>query len=904
MHMNQSDLSTVKSILLEALQQPESDREAFVRANDQLSDAQRENVLELLRAQSALPDVLMQPFSALLPARKLLSESPVLERDALVADRYRVEMMLATSYSSQVYLVADQRLAGKRMALKLIPISSDRFSEYQDQLWREIEALSRLHHPSISGIIDTGIHHEHPYLVTQFYEGPTLDQWLIEHGPDAEDRLRLFLHLLSIVEVIHRAGLMHLDLKPQNIIVNSDPGLQPSVTILDFGIASIAGEQVRHTAGTPDFSAPERASRIALQASDVYSLARIGDMMLLSPPRKIQQTIELALNLDPSLRPQNATEFRRQLEQSYLVARRNRLLFTRVAPISLLIAAMLFIVINRNATPAESVPVLRELTSLRGAETEPTFSADGKTLYFTHDNYNRPSNSIYALPIEGGEPRLLFSSATNSRVSIPAAAADGETIAYIEELSDGTKLIKLGNLNTGVAETLYSGDCQHIAFHPNSRVLYFIERSRAYPRGRINRIDLATHQVQPFPPPPDGFGDVESSVSPDGRSLVVTRFRTLETGDHYLFPLDAAGNAKSPARRITFLDKRVQRSSWRPDSRSFLFTAGTLTTYRAFEAYIADDLVSPATVKSIPQWAAQLRYPTVSPDGKRLAFVRDREDCEIYRLHLDGAKHLDPFISSSQLDEEPRYSPDGRHVAFFSDRSGSLQGWISDLSAFAKARQITQFNNGEKAWPAWAPDGGLFYFIRIPNVGPQLFRATFDANPTFTQLLHSSANQRIAGISVDAREVLLEYIDTPHRLARMQLDSGTITPIAEVPARFAREFYRMGNAGPRIILFTEQNDRNGLFLLENGKVRKLYPDVYTRNTFTYRDGSVYLVSRYPQLGIYRIDIATGKASLILELDKTPGWGMDVSPDSKELLIPLFDVNDSSIVIAEWPTNSN
>lgn len=902
--MNPSDLSTVKSILLEALQQPESGREAFVRLNSQLSLAQRDQVLELLRAQSKIPDVLTQPFSALLPSRNPLSDAPVLERGSLVADRYRVELMLATSYSSQVYVASDLRLAGKRVALKLIPISSDRFSEYQDQLWREIEALSRLHHPSISGIIDTGIHHEHPYLVTQFYEGPTLDQWLIENVPTADARLRLFLHLLSIVEVIHRAGLMHLDLKPQNIIVNSEPGLQPSVTILDFGIASLAGEQVQHTAGTPDFSAPERASRIALQSSDVYSLARIAEMMLLAPPRAVERIIKRALSLDPTQRPQNATEFRRLLEEAHNIATRNRLILTRVIPIAAVFAAVFWVLISRQANTGATAPVVKEVTSLRGAETEPVFSADGKTLYFTHDNYARPSNSIYSLPIEGGEPHLLFNSERNSRISVPVASHDGQYIAFLEELADGTKLIKLGNLSTSAAEVLYTGDCQHLAFHPNSRILYFVERTKEHPRGLVRRLDLDTNKVETFPAPPLESNDVEISVSPNGRYLVATRFRTLETGDHYLFLLDPSGQPLGPAKRITFLDKRVQRSSWRPDSSGFLFTAGSLTSFHAYEAILASDPTSPASVKPLPGWAAQMRYPTVSPDGKRVAFVRDREDCEIYRLHLDGARHLDPFISSSQLDEEPRYSPDGKSVAFFSERSGSLQGWISDLGAFPKSRQLTRLTNGEKAWPAWAPDNSLLYFVRIPALGPQLLRASLDGNPVLTSLLSAPGNQRIAGISADARAVFYEYTDKPHRITRVSLDGSQVEPVAEIPARFIREFYKSGTSGPRLILFSEQNDRNGLFMLEDGKVRKLYPDVYTRNTFTYRDGFAYLVSRFPQLGIYKIEVATGRASLILELDKSPGWGMDVSPDSKELLVPLFDVNDSSVVVAEWPTNSN
>lgn len=185
---------------------------------------------------------------------------------AVLEGRYAIEGALGQGGFSVVYR-ARQITTGQEVAVKLLrPDRRGDDGEGVDAqelgLFRqEMEVIGRLRHPHIVRLIDWGVlRGGHPFTVLEYVEGESLAELLARQGPLAPDEARrLMLHVLEALSCAHRAGVVHLDLKPQNIMVTST-GYRRSALVLDFGLAAIVGEQAQGVGlrGTPSYIAPER----------------------------------------------------------------------------------------------------------------------------------------------------------------------------------------------------------------------------------------------------------------------------------------------------------------------------------------------------------------------------------------------------------------------------------------------------------------------------------------------------------------------------------------------------------------------------------------------------------------------------------------------------------------------
>jgi serine/threonine-protein kinase len=196
---------------------------------------------------------------------------------------YRVERKIASGGMGSVYaaLRADGEYT-QRVAIKLVKRGMD--SEEVLRRFRvEKQALAALSHPNIAHLVDGGVTSDgRPYLVMEYVDGVTLDDYCDERNLGVRERVVLLRHVLEAVRFAHQRLIVHRDLKPRNILVNAE-GLPK---LLDFGIAKVLskGETVLFGATTrreeqrltPDYASPEqlRGER-AGTASDVYSLGVI-----------------------------------------------------------------------------------------------------------------------------------------------------------------------------------------------------------------------------------------------------------------------------------------------------------------------------------------------------------------------------------------------------------------------------------------------------------------------------------------------------------------------------------------------------------------------------------------------------------------------------------------------------
>ena len=189
-----------------------------------------------------------------------------------VQDRFDIRALLGAGASAEVYRALD-RNAGHDVVLKVphLSIAGDlvAFNHYR----REIDIASQLKHPGLQRVVSDP---SEPFLVLEYIEGQSLRRYLKEHGPLPVDQvLAIGLQLTDTLEYVHQQGVVHRDVKPENILIARDG----RVTLTDFGIAARIGSRrvtlshLSDVVGTPDYMAPEQVRGERGDArTDVYAL--------------------------------------------------------------------------------------------------------------------------------------------------------------------------------------------------------------------------------------------------------------------------------------------------------------------------------------------------------------------------------------------------------------------------------------------------------------------------------------------------------------------------------------------------------------------------------------------------------------------------------------------------------
>ncbi|MFI6293678.1 serine/threonine-protein kinase [Nonomuraea sp. NPDC050790] len=182
---------------------------------------------------------------------------------------YRVLHQLGRGGQGAVYLATAPD--GNRVAVKVLHDLVDETA--RARFAREVDSARRVATFSTARLLDVNITGQHAYIVSEYVEGPSLEQLVKKHGPRDQDSLvRLALSTAGALAAIHKAGVVHRDFKPSNVLIGPD-----GPRVIDFGIAR-ALDQVTVTqgkmVGTPPYMSPEQLTGEAVgPASDVFSWA-------------------------------------------------------------------------------------------------------------------------------------------------------------------------------------------------------------------------------------------------------------------------------------------------------------------------------------------------------------------------------------------------------------------------------------------------------------------------------------------------------------------------------------------------------------------------------------------------------------------------------------------------------
>ena len=259
-----------------------------------------------------------------------------------LAGRYSIDRELGRGGMGVVYLAREVHL-DRLVAIKLLPPEKSGLPTLRDRFLREARLAAKLSHPHIIPIHAVDEVDGFVFYVMAFVDGETLAQRVRSRGPvSASDGARVLREVAWALAYAHTQGLVHRDVKPDNILLESSTG---RALVADFGIAAAAGDATGDgVSGTPEFMSPEQALGGEIDArSDLYGLGatafyafsgrlpfegRTATEILakqvteappplaslgLAVPRKLALLVDRCLAKDPSNRPANAEALAEQL---------------------------------------------------------------------------------------------------------------------------------------------------------------------------------------------------------------------------------------------------------------------------------------------------------------------------------------------------------------------------------------------------------------------------------------------------------------------------------------------------------------------------------------------------------------------------------------------------------------
>jgi eukaryotic-like serine/threonine-protein kinase len=215
----------------------------------------------------------------------------------LIAGRYELEELVGKGGMSSVYRAKD-RLLERTVAIKVLHEHYSRDDDYVERFRREARAAAQLSHPNIVTVIDRGEDGGRQFIVFEYIDGQNLKQLVEAKGRlPVRTALELGIEVGRALAFAHEGGLVHRDVKPQNVLLGNG-----DVKVTDFGIARSADVQHGLTQtgtvlGTSDYIAPEQASgRPVSVLSDVYSLGVvIYELLAGEPPYSGESFLAVAM---------------------------------------------------------------------------------------------------------------------------------------------------------------------------------------------------------------------------------------------------------------------------------------------------------------------------------------------------------------------------------------------------------------------------------------------------------------------------------------------------------------------------------------------------------------------------------------------------------------------------------
>lgn len=271
----------------------------------------------------------------------------------VVQNRYLIEKELGRGGVGVVYLGRDRQLISKPVVIKVLLEEAGKNEWFKKKFRMEMEALARIDHPGVVGVLDSGqMPDGKPFLVMQYIEGTNLRSAMTAEGMSLDRVAHLIRQMGQALSIAHDKGVIHRDLKPENIMLQNLGEDEEQVKLIDFGISTVkdpkldSKTEMTVIVGTLSYMAPEQLMGMPSSSSDIYALGVIAYEMLcghlpfnpINPlhlremqkegvkikpkdlcsaiPEAAEEVILKALSFDPKDRQARARDFGEQLARA------------------------------------------------------------------------------------------------------------------------------------------------------------------------------------------------------------------------------------------------------------------------------------------------------------------------------------------------------------------------------------------------------------------------------------------------------------------------------------------------------------------------------------------------------------------------------------------------------------
>jgi serine/threonine protein kinase/tetratricopeptide (TPR) repeat protein len=284
--MTSAQLQTIEEIFHAALDQEPGDVAAFLNTACAGDELLRRRVEALLRSHERAASFIETPATGL--AAKIIENWHANLLVGQIIGHYKVLELIGVGGMGEVYLASDLT-AGRKAALKLLPMCFAGDAERLRRFQQEARAVVGLNHPNILTVYEIGEYDSSHYIASELIEGKTLRQRLARGPMGLDESIDVAIQVATALAAAHQAGIVHRDIKPENIMLRPDG----YVKVLDFGIAKLAEQEVQVTMaeeeavllvetnlgpilGTVRYMSPEQARGGSVdKTTDIWSLGLV-----------------------------------------------------------------------------------------------------------------------------------------------------------------------------------------------------------------------------------------------------------------------------------------------------------------------------------------------------------------------------------------------------------------------------------------------------------------------------------------------------------------------------------------------------------------------------------------------------------------------------------------------------
>jgi Tol biopolymer transport system component/tRNA A-37 threonylcarbamoyl transferase component Bud32 len=855
---------------------------------------------------------------------------------------YEALSPIGSGATGEIYRARDSRL-GRSVALKVLhpqfthdPASLARFV-------REARAASALNHPNIITVHEVGQVDGTHFIATELIEGRSLRERMAAGPVHLLEALDVSIQCAAALDAGHRAGIVHRDVKPENIMLRPD-GL---VKVVDFGLARATadahGEGMAARTlpgvimGTPRYMSPEQARAEPLDArTDIFSLGAVLYEMLVGQPcfggastaevfasllnvetrivdpgreqlpSDVKQILRKALEKDRERRyqtmgalGQDLRDCRQRLtspSDAETAAGRTQFRRTATAVASGVAALLLGGWLILRPTPSALQPLLAApLTSDPGYELEPRLSPDGSRVAYTRGaRGSAPEVVVQEIGTARSTPQVIGRPAFGSvwspqgnRLAMLRTQAEDSTRRDVVMVSvpsgDPRKLTEVdtpGPFEDFVPST-------YLDFSPDGRFLVASDGWGVDSQSHLVLISSETgEKVALTSPGSSTVGDFSPRFSPDGRRVAFARLRHFGAAELYVLDLTSEMRPAGMSTKIDSHDLWNAFPVWTADSRHLIFAGGVfgssrLKVVRVSGTYRADLPLLDAGVSTI-----DLR-PADGQRTSRFVYTRFTRDVNIFRVGIHGTdepsnsrRSEGPIIASSFVDALPQYSPDGSTIAFVSNRTGTMQVWVARADG-AEPRQLTRLAPADVHIQslAWSPDGERLA-IQVTGTATAGIHEVTVSDGGMRPLVEGGADMPV--YSPDGRWL---YFRVPElrtsKMRRIPARGGSAELVGDLPAGTLR-FTPDGQT----VVYARGRE---VFVqpLHGGRPVRVFSSIRSEQSFAVTAAAVYAVTRSTPdegwaLAAWRF--ADQQIVPVAEYSGEVGEGIAISPDERYALL--------------------